>query len=136
RRRAPQGCDCVGIAVDRGDTGALGETKREWPDAAEQVSDCTRVMAISHDQLREDRLACTRRLQERSWRKCDLGAADRKHGGPALGEKFAVPREPRKISALRDMGERCRVRRRQRAGPAHVDIEPSVARGYLEVERL
>src|SRR4029077_17440002 len=87
RRRAPQGCDCVGIAVDRADAGALGQTKGEWPDAAEQVSDCARVPAIFHDQLREDRLACTRRLQERSWRKCDLGAADRKHGGACAGRE-------------------------------------------------
>src|SRR5262249_30845003 len=106
-RRAPQGCDCVGIAVDRGDAGALGQTKCEWPDAAEQVSDCARVLAISRDQLRQDRLARTRRLQERSWRKYDLGAADRKHGAPALCDQFAVAREPRKISALRDAGERC-----------------------------
>src|SRR5262249_56921639 len=49
---------------------------------------------------------------------------------------FAVAREPCKISALRDAGERCGVRRGQPARSAHVDIEAGVARGHLDVERL
>ena len=72
----------------------------------------------------------------RPWREHDLGAADGKHGELALCDEFAVAREPRKISALRDARERRRVRRRQPARPAHVDIEPGVARGHLDVEGL
>src|SRR5262249_58133496 len=47
-----------------------------------------------------------------------------------------MAREPRKILALRDMGQRRRVCRRQRARSAHVDVEARIRRRYLNVEGL
>src|SRR5262245_54914669 len=47
-----------------------------------------------------------------------------------------MARKPGKISAARDMGERHRLRCRQRARSAHVDIGADIGRGYLNVERL
>ena len=47
-----------------------------------------------------------------------------------------MARQPRKISAFRDPGERSHVCRRQRARSAHVDIEAGVGRSHLDVERF
>ena len=81
-------------------------------------------------------LACHRCLQERSGRQRDLRRADRDDRRRSHQHQFAVARQPRQpvlfgdARKLRDHG------RRQRAGAAHVDIEPAIGRGDLDVERL
>ena len=65
-----------------------------------------------------------------------MGAADPDRGQHALRDDFAVARQPRKISTVRDPGERRHGCRRQRTRSAHVDIEAGIGRGHLDVERL
>ena len=87
-------------------------------------------------QPRQYRLAFRRRLQERAGRQCDSGLPHAHGRRGALHDQFAVAREPRQPMGVGKARERCRVARAERPGAAHIDVEPGIGCGDLDVERL
>ena len=88
------------------------------------------------DKPRQHRLAFGRRLQEGARRQHDLRLADAHRRSDALHDQLAVAGQPREPVRLGEARERARALRRQRAGTAHVHVEPGIGRGGLNVERL
>ena len=88
------------------------------------------------DEPRQHRLAFGRRLQEGAGRQDDVRFPDAHRRSDALHDQLAVTGQPREPVRLGEARERARALRRQRAGAAHVHVEPGVRRGHLDVERL
>jgi len=124
------------VVIDGDDAGALGEAERERADAGKQVGHSGSVGAGREDQPGERRLACGGGLQERGRRQRHDCVADAQGRRPLLRDQLAMAGETGEIALLRNAGERRHQRRRQRAGAAHVDVEPGIGRGDLNVERL
>ena len=124
------------IVVGRGNAGAFGEPQREWPDAAEQVGDCSCPGAVRLHQPRQGRFPGRRRLQEGARRQQELGAPDPQRRLGALRHHLAMAGEAREAAAVGDRRELAHPCGGQRAGSAHIDIEARIGRGDLNVERL
>ena len=131
-----QRCHGAGIAVEGADTRLGREPQRERPDAAKEIGDMFCALAMFDHKRGKRFFARDRRLQERARRQCHLRGADGDVGRIAHQHQFAMTGQPRQPVFLREAGELCDRRRRQRTGAAHVDVEPALGGGDLDVERL